>query len=200
VVTVAVPCSQRIVCSPARNGRRAWPLNSIVSCHPVDTRSISAVLLKTAGLLTIAYCLAQLPGFFPLANRGGNWSFAMAVGAAAIGLGPLLILGGVLWFFPGKVANRIVSGPVNLVEPADTRRLELIALALLGLLLLVTAFVDVVLNVVYLIAFQRENPDASFIPAAVLARFAAALLQIGIGGAFCIGARGVWRLIERLRG
>jgi hypothetical protein len=157
------------------------------------------MLLKITGLLLIVYCVAQLPGYFQYTSRGYDFSIGQALGAAALALGPLTVLGMFLWFFPGTVANKIVSGTTGDAVSADVRPIELAALTILGVYLLTTGFVDAVRDVVFLVILYRQDPGLALIPASAISRIAATVAELLIGAGLCIGAKGVSRVIERLR-
>ncbi|APV52010.1 hypothetical protein BWI17_21470 [Betaproteobacteria bacterium GR16-43] len=165
----------------------------------MDTKTIAALLLKITGLVLIVYCVAQLPAFFAYTSLGYDFSIGQAIGAAAAALLPLTVLGLFLWFFPGTVANKIVSGTSEQSAPADTRSIELVALTILGVYLLTMGLVDVVRDIAFLIAIHRQDPGLTLIPASVVSRVAATIAELLIGAGLCVGAKGVSRVIERLR-
>ena len=177
--------------------QHGWPLNAIVSSH-VDTRSIGAVLLKVTGLVLVLVSVSQLPGYFPLTGRGYDFSAAEALTAAALALGPLAVLGLVLWFFPGTLVNKIVApGPAD-PAPIDARPLELVAITVVGIYLVADGLISAVRSGVLLVFVQRQN-EMIAIPASVFANIGATLAELAIGITLCIGAKGVARIIERLR-
>ena len=166
----------------------------------MDTRSIAAVLLKITGLVLIVISVSQLPGYFPLTGRGYEFSIGEILATAAVALGPLVVLGVGLWLFPGTVANRIVSGaPTNPVI-VDGRPIELVALTIVGVYLVADGLIGAVRDAVLLIVMHRQNEVAPLLPASVIAHIAATVAELLIGATLCIGAKGVSRVIERLRG
>src|SRR5258706_11599012 len=165
----------------------------------MDTKTISAILLKVAGLMIIAMCVAQLPSYFPLMGRGTEWSLTEVLATTAISLGPLTVLGLCLWFFPGTIANRIVSGESLSQSAFDTGAIELVGLTVLGIYVLTWGVVDAVRDIVFIVVMQRQNPDSVLIPASVAGRIAASAAQLIIGAWLCVGARGISRIVERLR-
>jgi hypothetical protein len=166
----------------------------------MDAKTISAILLKVAGLMIVAMCVAQLPSYFPLMGRGAEWSLTEVLATSAISLGPLTVLGLCLWFFPGTIANRIVSGESLSRSASDVRAIELVALTVLGIYILTWGVIDVVRDVVFIVAMQRQSPDYVPIPASIVGRIAASVAQLIIGAWLCVGARGISRVVERLRG
>ncbi|WP_171160071.1 hypothetical protein [Usitatibacter palustris] len=164
----------------------------------MDTRSIATLLLKTTGLVLIVVCVAFLPGYIPIGVRGNEFSIGELLGAAALALGPLAILGALLWFFPGTVANKVVASTPADNGPFDTRPLELVALTVLGVFLVADGLIGAVRSIVLLIYIHRQ--DLTPVPASVVAHAVATTAELIIGVALCIGAKGVSRVIGRLRG
>jgi hypothetical protein len=165
----------------------------------VDTKSIAAVLLKVAGLILIGACVTQLPSYFPARFEGSNWSFAESVVSAAATVGPALLLGLCLWFFPGTIANKVVAPVPEASTPFEFQVLLLIAVVILGLFLIAHGTVDLVYHVATLVQMQRLNPAIPFVPPSVFAGLIASALEIVIGLAFCLGRGGIARLVERAR-
>ena|SRR5258706_7505803 len=180
-----------------RNGGGGRPLNSVVSSH-MDTRSIGALLLKVTGLVLLLVAISQLPAYFPLTGRGYEFSTGEALTAAAIAVGPLVLGGLVLWFFPGTLVNKIVTPGASDTLSVDGRPLELVALTVVGVYLVADGLIGSVRDVVLLIYVHRQN-DVIAVPASVFAHIAATVAELLIGAGLCIGANGVSRVIERLR-
>lgn len=166
---------------------------------PMDTRTIATMLLKVTGLVLIVISISQLPGYFPLAGRGYDFSIGETLATAALALAPLAALGLALWFFPGTVANRIVSGAPADSVVGDVRPIELVALTVLGVYLVAHGFIGAVRDVVLLVVMHRQNANLAPVPASIIAHTAATIVELLIGFGLCIGARGVSRVIERLR-
>jgi hypothetical protein len=77
----------------------------------MDTKDVSAVLLKTMGLVMLAYAVFEIPLYFPPStNLTEQYSLFDAVVQAAASLILPTVLGLLLWFFPATVTNKIVSG------------------------------------------------------------------------------------------
>ncbi|HZZ91012.1 MAG TPA: hypothetical protein VFE23_00515 [Usitatibacter sp.] len=165
----------------------------------MDMRGISAVLLKITGLVMVVMCIAQVPSYFSLMTREGGWSFWQITGTAAMTLGPLTVAGLVLWFFPGTVANKIVSVGDAAQGSFDWRPLELIALTILGLYLIARGVVNLTFDVVVMALMLDQSPDFSSLPLSTIARMVAAGAELAIGFILCIRRRGVIRILERLR-
>jgi uncharacterized membrane protein (UPF0136 family) len=165
----------------------------------MDTRGVGAIILKITGLVMIVTAVIQIPGYFPLTTRGYDLSFGETLGAAAVALGPLAIVGALLWFFPGTITNRIVSGAPASHGPIDFRPLELIALSVLGIYLLTGGLIGLVRDVVIVIVMSRQASGPDLIPASVVAHAAATIAELAIGATLCVGAKGISRMVERWR-
>jgi hypothetical protein len=164
----------------------------------MDTRTISIVLLKITGLVLLVICVSQLPGYFPLTGRGYEFSIGEVLATAAVALVPLSLIGLALWFFPGTVANKIVSpSPESAI--ADSRAIELVALTVLGVYLVADGLVGATRDVAIVILANRQDASSSLLPTSVVAHIAATVVQLLVGSGLCIGAKGVLRVIERLR-
>jgi hypothetical protein len=163
----------------------------------MDTRSIAVILLKVAGLVLVSLGVTRLVGFFPI-GQGGSFSYPEILVAAALGIGPQVLLGAAFWFFPGSIANRIVSGGTSEDSSVQLREFQLIAITVLGLYLVANALADAVYLATATISYYRQSPDMTFGP--ILGRVAACAAELAIGAAFCIGTKGIVRIIERMRG
>jgi hypothetical protein len=161
----------------------------------MDTKSIAALIIKITGLILIVVVVAELPTYVPFTSRGYDFSIGETLGAVALGLGPLALAGLLLWFFPGTITNRIVSGPGPAV---DFRPLELVAITVLGIWLLADGIIGAVRDAVTLIVMSRY-PSSQPIPASIVGHIGATLAELVIGAALCIGARGISNVVGRLR-
>ena len=166
----------------------------------MDTRGIATILLKITGLVLIVISIIQLPGYFPLTRSAYNFSMGEVLASAAAALAPPALIGLVLWFFPGTVANKIVSDVPSQPTGIDIRPIELVALTILGLYLVTSAIIGAVRDVTFLVVVSRDNGNLGAVPASITAHIVATICEFLIGVGLCIGARGVARLIERLRG
>ena len=164
----------------------------------MDTRSIGAIVIKITGLVMIVVSVVQIPAFFPLTSRGYGFSYGELLATAALGLGPLALIGLLLWFFPGTITNRIVSGAPLAGSPADFRPLELVALTVLGIYLVADGIIGATRDVAFVIAVNRQNPS-ELLPASIIGHIAATAVKLAIGVVLCVGAKGVSRAVERSR-
>src|ERR1700687_2631137 len=162
----------------------------------MDTKDIAATLLKIAGLVLIAFALMQLPSYFPAPlDPNSSWSLPQAFAAAAITVGPIALLGVVLWFFPGSITNKIISGS-RTSESLGIVEVETVALTVIGVYLAIHGVVDTVYHVTTLIQFHRLYPGVNLTPAITLGGLVAALTQIVLGAVLALRAKGVVRMLK----
>jgi hypothetical protein len=165
----------------------------------MDTRTVSTILLKVTGLVLLVVSISQLPSYFPLTGRGYDFSIGEVLATAAAALVPLALVGLALWFFPGTVANKIVSTTSAESATADSRPIELVALTVLGVYLVADGLIGAARDVAIVIVVNRQDASSSLLPASIVAHIVATAVQLLIGIGLCIGANGVLRVIERLR-
>jgi hypothetical protein len=166
----------------------------------MDTKSIAAVLLKIAGLVLIGACVTQLPSYFPVRLEAGEWSPSQSIFAAVLTVGPAALLGICLWFFPGTIANKIVAPAAGVPEPSGLDAILVLSVAVLGLYLMAHGTVDLIYHLATIVRLRQLNQDVIPIPPTVFAGAIASAVEIAIGLAFCIGRRGIGRLIQKARG
>lgn len=165
----------------------------------MDTRGIAAVLLKVTGLVLIVFSISQLPAYFPLTGRDYEFSMREVLATTALGLGPLVAAGLILWFFPGTLTNKIVSSASPDSAPTDSRPIELVALTILGVYLMAHGIIGAVRDIVFVIVSSRQTYDLAAVPASIIAHAAATGAELLMGLGLCIGAKGIARVIARLR-
>lgn len=167
----------------------------------MDTKDISAVLLKTIGLVMLAYAVFELPLYFPpRANLRDDYSVFAAFAGAGVTLTLPIALGLLLWFFPATVTNKIVTGEKLSGERFGSRDLERVALTVVGAWLVAYGVTDLIYALSTMLIVQREYsaqspPISSFFPG-VITSIAKILLGVGLA----IGAKGIARAIGRVRG
>jgi hypothetical protein len=167
----------------------------------MDTKDVAAVLLKTAGLIMIAYAVFELPRYFlPMADSSGQYSFVTALVQAAGTLALPVVLGALLWFFPATVTNKLVSGEKLSGTQCGVREFERTALTVVGAWLVAYGIADLIDHAVAIVVIQRQFPEQptplfTYMPGIIAS---VAKVVLGIGLAF--GAKGIGRIINRVRG
>ena len=158
------------------------------------------MLLKIAGLVIIVLCVGQLSGYFSLMTREAGWTLAQVLGTVAMTTGPLVVLGVALWLFPGTITNKIVARESSSESKLEVRNLELVALTVLGTYFIARGITGLAYEIVLAIGLQREIPGLESIPPSVIAQTALAVAEMVVGVYLCLGAKGIIRTVERLRG
>jgi hypothetical protein len=156
----------------------------------MDARTFAATLLKVAGLVIVVYTLSKLPSYFPIPTASEvPMPPSLRIISAAFDIVPPILLGLVLWFFPGKVANKIIASSEN-SAPMAIAGVERVAVTVLGLYLAAWGISDLAYQLGLL--FRLEENRSAVIPGGL-----AALAEIVVGGVLSLGAR---RVVSLLRG
>ncbi len=167
----------------------------------MDTKDVSAILLKTVGLVMLAYAIFELPLYFPpRSNPNEEYSVFGALAQAGLALTLPVVLGLLLWFFPATVTNRIVSGEKLSAERFGSRELERVALTVVGAWLVAYGVADLIYAISTIVIYQREYSDQApplirYFPGVITC---AAKILLGVG--LAVGAKGIARAIARARG
>ena len=156
----------------------------------MDTRTFAATLLKVAGLVICVYTFTKIPAYLPPALANDlRLDTSVRVLIAAMDLVPPFILGLLLWFFPGRVANKIIIGE-DKTSPVVASEIERVAITVLGLYVVVYGISDLAYQAGVLLRLNENR--AAVIPGAV-----SDIVQIVVGLVLVFGAR---RLINAVRG
>ena len=126
----------------------------------MDTKDVSAILLKTVGLVMVAYAVFELPLYFP-PNSGSldQYSIFAALAQATATLALPIVLGLLLWFFPSTVTNKIVAGEKLSGDRFGSADLERVALTVVGAWLVAYGLLTVIYSIASLIFVQREYAE-----------------------------------------
>ena len=167
----------------------------------MDAKDVSAILLKTAGLVMVAYAVFELPLYFP-PNSGSldQYSIFAALAQATATLALPIVLGLLLWFFPSTVTNRIVAGEKLSGDRFGSADLERIALTVVGAWLAAYGLSDLIYSITSLIFVQREYAERAPSISRYLPGLVTSGAKVAIGVSLAIGAKGIARLINRARG
>lgn len=166
----------------------------------MDIKDISAVLLKTIGLVMVAYAVFEIPLYFPPSSGATErYSVFAALAQATATLTLPILLGLLLWFFPATVVNKIVSGEKLSRERFGAPELERVALTVVGTWLVAYGIADLIYTVSTMIVVQRAYTDMP----APLERYVPGILtciaKAAMGFGLAFGAKGIARLISRVR-
>lgn len=122
----------------------------------MDLNGISQVLIKVAGISIIIFTLVGVPTYisyyFSLNLDNDSVGTFLLISVLPMAL-PILV-GFLLWKFPGTIANKIVPSD-NQVNSRTTEEIEIIAFSVLGLYLLFNAVSDIA----YHLSFYHKTKD-----------------------------------------
>jgi hypothetical protein len=160
----------------------------------MDTRTFAATLLKVAGLVIVIHALSQFPNYLPAPwDPQATYSVTLAIMSASVNVLPPILLGSILWFFPGKVANRIIV-PEAGVEAIPLAGVERVAVTTLGLFLVAWGVSDLVYQVALYFQIRDQNYGMYALP-----RMLSAFVQFSAGAVFVLGAKGIVRWLQSMR-
>ena len=167
----------------------------------MDTKDVSAVLLKTIGLVMVAYAVFEIPLYFiPNSGATDQFSFLAVFAQAAAALALPIILGLLLWFFPATITNKIVSGDKLSGDRFGATDLERVALTVVGAWLLAYGVADLIYSISSLIFAQREYAERFPSVSRYMPGIITSIAKVAIGGGLAVGAKGISRVIKRARG
>jgi hypothetical protein len=167
----------------------------------VDIKDISAVLLKTVGLVMLAYAVFEIPLYFPPSSESTErYSVFAALAQAATALTLPIVLGLLLWFFPATVVNRIVSGEKLSGEHFGAPQLERVALTVVGAWLVAYGVADLIYSVSTMVVVQRAYSEMPVPLERYLPGIVTCIAKVAMGFGLAFGAKGIARLIGRVRG
>jgi len=166
----------------------------------MDIKDISAVLLKTSGLVMLAFAAFEIPSYFLPRASDYEISVLTAVVQAAAMLSLPIVLGLLLWFFPATVTNKMVSGPKLSGEHFGASDFERVALTVVGAWLVAYGIADLIYTVSSMVVVQRlyaeeSAPLGRYIPSVITN-----LAKVALGLGLALGAKGITRVISRIRG
>lgn len=142
-----------------------------------DFKEISVVITKTAGLILIVYAIAFFPTSYSSYVVDDQTSFGLKAASFFGSLMPPLILGLIMFFLPGSVANRAVSGEVGHTLPLSS--LSILLCAAIGLFFVARSLGDLVYWGSYYNFLEAAGLEtSSHLKASLLATFAELTLGI----------------------
>src|SRR5215472_16745649 len=164
----------------------------------MDARTVATILLKVFGLVIFANAVFDIPSY-SLGPFDGSVPIPLdqRLAQAATALLLPIVFGLLLWFFPGTVTNRIVSGARS-DNAFGAREFERVALTVLGAWLVTYGAIEIVSNLLSFYFTARDHPGLPM-PARAFAGAIATLFEILIGLFLVFGTPGLQRLIERVR-
>src|SRR5215472_16115915 len=123
----------------------------------MDTKDLTIVLLKIAGLIILGVSLFSLPAYFsPDAISSSRFSFSESLLHFVYYYALPILAGLSLWFFPATITNRIVSGEKPANGQFGVPELERVALTVVGVWMVAYGFGDVAANLVWIYRTKDE--------------------------------------------
>ena len=165
----------------------------------MDLKDISAVLLKTVGLVMLAFALFEIPSYLPPRVSLTEYSLLSATVDAAAILTLPIILGLLLWFFPGTVVNKIVSGEKLSGERFGVREFERVALTIFGAWLIAYGIADLIYIVSSMVVLQKVYEQSPAI-ARHMPGLITSIAKVALGFGLALGAKGITGVVQRIRG
>ncbi|NJN05490.1 MAG: hypothetical protein HC814_02580 [Rhodobacteraceae bacterium] len=179
----------------------------------MDYRSLSSLALRLAGVFILVSGVAAIPdtlvNLLVLAERYTVapllWQVVVQTIVAA---SPSMLIGLLLIFFPSAVANRIVNGEA--VGPDGSvgyGQLQTLAFSVLGLYFIAVGLFEGVYWLartrIYYVMVQEAAETFPRVPAIAPEEFSGLVMAVTylVGGfALLFGARGISRLVQKIRG
>lgn len=165
-------------------------------------RNLARLLTKIAGLLLLIYGVLLVPGVLAafFVDRRDPQNLVPLVAAAVIAL-LWIILGLGLLYGTERIVDRTMFSEPQTGVPSDLRAIEEIAIAVLGVYILVGGIAEAVREAAYLDLLYRlaaANRQAISIPQNEYAGIAAAATRIILGLALFFLSRGVVAVRRRI--
>ena len=152
-------------------------------------------LVKIAGLVMVMYAIFDIPYYFPpYASLSSERSLVAAFMQAAATLTFPIVVGLLLWFFPARVVNKIVSGEQLSTTGFGIAQFERVALTILGLWMAAYGVVDLLFKSVSLLAIDRQF--AGSLPPEMWGGIIAAVAKLIVGLGIAVGAKGILRAMQ----
>lgn len=165
----------------------------------MDYREISKLFIKLTGLLIIAYSVVYLPYEIRsvLDPRPESVSIVQYIGVKIVPYLLPVILGGLLWFFPGTLTNTFVKGESQANGKGETlEKLEIVAVSVLGLYLLFKAISDLTYHISLISITGGLRPST---PVDQVALVISTILEFILAAILLLKAKGIVYLLTRLR-
>ncbi len=169
----------------------------------MDYRQLSNLLIKIAGIVIIVFAVTAIPGHINSFLYQGQDTLAKFAVWVIIPLIFPIIVGLLMWSFPGTLTNRIFEKDIESSKSNGvSEEVEQIAVTVLGLILLFFALSDLTFNLVYVYFSNRENMSVimSFrISPENWGYIIGTIVEIIFSLIILLKAKGVVLLIRRLR-
>jgi hypothetical protein len=167
----------------------------------METKDLAALLVKAAGLILFGYAVIRIPAYIlPVGDPNAPFSLGALFVQAAVFLALPMLLGLLFWFFPATVTNKMVSGEKLARAQFGLREFERVALTVVGVSIVAYGFADLIHAVALAYFVHSQHPEVTPLPADLYAGIVFPAAKIAIGAGVAVGARGIGKLLARLRG
>lgn len=168
----------------------------------MDYKDITAILLKTIGAVLIFWHLTWLPASFVyfLKEPFDAYGFLVVAVPAFLGLG----IGVFIFTFPATISNKLIAGAKLSKTESFTASIQIVILRLIGIYHVFIALTDLLGHFSKAILISRQYKDMGMAQSGwtpdTLAWTIATLLELAIAIWFVLGAEGIVRMIQKIRG
>lgn len=170
----------------------------------MDYKDLTAILLKTTGAILIFWYLSWLPSLIPTVTKQPFSELTLFIDALPTIVG--LVFAGLLFSFPATISNKLIDGGKLNRDATFVDSLQIIALRLIGIYHVITSIIDLIHHFSTAILaptiYEKMGltpPLTGWTPDLVgwsIATFA----ELAIGLWFTLGAEGILRLVQKIRG
>lgn len=172
----------------------------------MDLRLLTRLLVKVAGAAIIVWAITGISGtvVHVFQMKAQDVSLWVIASAATLPTAIPLLIGFFLLTFPGTVTNFFVRGEDIVGRPSKAlSQIEGVMYSLFGLYLVVTAITDGIYHYSQFRLYHKIVENSPYLPR-LLPQDLGAIVSTGaqfvIGVALIVGASGLARLFQRLRG
>ncbi|USF86400.1 hypothetical protein [Candidatus Endoriftia persephonae] len=169
----------------------------------MDYRQLSNLLIKVSGIVIVVFAVTAIPGHINSFLHQGQDTLAKFAMWVIFPLIAPVIIGLLMWSFPGTITNRVFD---KSIESSESNRaaeeIERIAVTILGLILLFFALSDLAFNFTYVYFTNKENAGVitSFrISPEDWGHIVGTIVEIAFALTILLKSKGVILLIKRLR-
>ena len=177
----------------------------------MDFRELTKLLFKISGALMLVQVVATMPRYFAPSVQMLNESFSLFFAAIVLPFSIPVALSLFLLFFPGVVANRLVTTAAASLPAIESQsfvvQLERALLSLLGLYLvyraILDAFAQLVRYVSYRTAWNTQMPNSPLPPdftSEMYGSVAGIGVEFAVGLLLMFGAKSIQSVLSRMRG
>lgn len=170
----------------------------------MDSKDLSAILIKITGAILIFWYLTGLPNLLPLAMKEQITFLWLLNEALPLIIG--LVFAGALFAFPSTITNKLITGEKLNLNTDLVVSLQIIAIRLIGVYHIMMGLCDLTHHFSKALLtpgiYERMGvtaPPSGWTPD-LIAWVIATIVELLLALWFVIGAEGILRLIQKVRG